>query len=180
MLSCTGLRVYGKPVTSSAPSSRSTADGAIGLPLNVEPPPVVVPANDQPSAGASTTPSTGRRSIAQPERHREERHAVREVGRAVQRIDVPDALSGAPDVTGRAVVPSSATIAIVGERRRQPLDDQRLGALVVLGDEVDVLGLEADAGRVPTPPSRSAPPRARSRRRSRAFERRRADRAATS
>ena len=109
-------------------------------------------------------------SIAQADRHREERQPVREVGGAVERIDVPDARRRRVAAGGRPLLRHDA---IVGERRRQPLDDQRLRALVVLGDEVDVLGLEADGGARPQPlASGSSRPRARSRRRSRASSQR--------
>ncbi len=119
-------------------------------------------ANDQPSAGASTTPSDGRFAVheadARPRRAaaRARSWSCRRAGRRTRRAR--------PAGIARAVVPSSATMRSSGNAAREPLDDERLRALVVLGDEVDVLGLEADGrARAPALRARSCPPRARSR-----------------
>ena len=85
---------------------------------------------------------------AQPERHRKQRHAVREVGRAVERIDVPDAQRAGRVAAGRAFL---ADDAVLRERGRQPLDDQRLRAPIVFGDQVDVFALERDRWARPPP-----------------------------
>ena len=129
-------------MTSSAAPRRSVTDGAMGLPLSVEPPPVGVPANVQPSTGASTTPATARPSIQRPS-------DTEKSGRPCAKFVVPSSGSTyhtrAPGRACATVVPSSATMRSSGTRAR-PLDDERLGPLVVLGDEVDVLGLEPDGG----------------------------------
>ena len=102
-------------MTSNAPPRRSVRDGTIGLPLNVEPPPVIVPANVQPSAGASMTPSTGRRLMHSPS-------DTENSGIPCAKLVVPSSGStyqtrSAPLASPR-VVPSSATMRILGERRR--------------------------------------------------------------
>ena len=156
---CTGLRVYGKPVTSSAPARPVDRRRRDRLAVERRAAAGRRPRERPAERGRLDDAQHRAASIAEAERHREQRHAVREVGRAVERIDVPDARArrGRP-----RVVPSSAMTRSSGNARREPLDDQRLGALVVLRDEVDVLGLEADGGPRPPPSSRIRPPRARS------------------
>ncbi len=86
-------------------------DGAIGLPFSVEPPPVVVPVNDQPSAGASTTPSTGRLPSTRP-------IETEKIGSPCAKLVVPSSGSTYQTRVGpriaAAVVPSSATIRSAG------------------------------------------------------------------
>ena len=109
----------------------------------------MVPANDQPSAGASTTPSTGRRFDREADRHREERHPVREVGGAVERIDVPDARAAAPSPAAWSPPPPRCDRRETPPRSRSTISaSERLSYSVTRLMSSD---LKPTAGRVPQP-----------------------------
>ena len=124
-------------MTSSPAPSLSVRDGSIGLPLKVEPPPVIVPAKVQPSAGASTTPTMARPSITV----RSTRKTVGSRGK--------NSWCRPGDRRTRPAVPAPSTrYGVPPPPRRssgnacEARDDERFRPAVELGDEVDVLGLE--------------------------------------
>lgn len=86
----------------------------------------------------------------QPDRHREHRKPVREVGRPVQRVHVPHAPGLLPPRAPHrpALFPNHG---IPRKRRRQPRHHQRLGPLVPLGHQIDVFRLELKIGPRPPP-----------------------------
>ncbi len=120
----------------------------MGLPFSVDPPPVIVPANDQPSAGASTIPSTGRRFTHRPS-------DTEKIGSPWAKLVVPS--SGSTYQTRSAlrslptIVPSSATIRSDGNaraRRSTIIASERLSYSVTRLMSSD---LKPKAGRVPQP-----------------------------
>ena len=126
------------------------------MPFNDDPPPVMVPENDQFRAGASTTPSTGRPLMQSP-------METEKIGIPCAKLVVPSRGSTYqtridPPGSPARLVPSSATILSSGNARRQTLDDERLRAAVVLGDEVDLVALDAD-GRARPPAFQQHPAR---------------------
>ena len=90
-------------------------------------------------ATLTTTPATTVAVDRGGDGHGVLRDAVEEVHGAVDRVDDP----GRPRSSEAAAAPSSPTNPSSGSRGHQPVEDQPLGGLVDLGDDVDRAGLGA-------------------------------------